>query len=625
MQFTSESGKPHVVVCANLTSSNFQKLVTLILSQGSNDPEVIEDAIPIALLSTVPPSPQMQMLLLHPMNVRKVTFMIGSVNSTKDLIRVKASEALAILIFADNELSDQVDSIERDDYDTKLKVVSTINYLTKEITKSKVLQGSQSQDYYSRVLGRSRGSDSTVMRRPVIIAQAHSHEVCFSMLNYGVDRIIGTNTFKYSVLAFSAIYPGFINLVSSLTIPSSQVSLKKKFKREENFSFDNWKSEYEWGTSFELMEVVIEKNATSAIKGLTFSQLCRYMYHCSKGTAICVAINGFDRRNHVILNPERRVRVGQCSSVFVICNSMEVVMDVMQSQDPIPVLKRLRRRGDVYRLQDLIDENLSEDENDESYQSGIEMSASRSNYSSLRIGGQFAPLEVSTGEPALPGAGPPSVSNLSQTKSVSQRYVFKRATSSFIAPPSGSDDQLSLKNVPRRPPPPTDSFMPTQQEKKPRRRLSLCVPSLNSKEVSLKRDIRSIPESDLYLGQQSARARMTPRKYQQHGTGLTSSLIFFLFPVIHVVVLVCAFTPSYSIARIVAAIETFVEATRIRSLDHIVVLAANADDIEIGATEHSFMQDEGVKFVKGIPNSSRGLEVITCMLDVSLGRPVKHQ
>ena len=78
--------------------------------------------------------------------------------------------------------------------------------------------------------------------------------------------------------------------------------------------------------------------------------------------------------------------------------------------------------------------------------------------------------------------------------------------------------------------------------------------------------------------------------------------------------LVCAFTPSYSLPRIIAAIETFVEATRIRSLDHIVILAANADEIEGGAADHPILHDDSVKFVKGIPNSSRGLEVIPNMV-----------
>lgn len=74
-------------------------------------------------------------------------------------------------------------------------------------------------------------------------------------------------------------------------------------------------------------------------------------------------------------------------------------------------------------------------------------------------------------------------------------------------------------------------------------------------------------------------------------------------------VLVCAFTPSYALPRILAAIETFVEATRIRSQDHIVILADNAEEIEQAAVDHPFLQDENIKLVKGIPNSSRGLEV----------------
>ena len=59
-------------MCANFTSDNFQHLVTLILSEGTNDPEIIEDAVPIALLCPIFPSPQLELLLVHPMNVRKV-------------------------------------------------------------------------------------------------------------------------------------------------------------------------------------------------------------------------------------------------------------------------------------------------------------------------------------------------------------------------------------------------------------------------------------------------------------------------------------------------------------------------------------------------------------------------
>jgi hypothetical protein len=71
----------------------------------------------------------------------------------------------------------------------------------------------------------------------------------------------------------------------------------------------------------------------------------------------------------------------------------------------------------------------------------------------------------------------------------------------------------------------------------------------------------------------------------------------------------------------IAAIETFIVATRIRSVDQIAVLAANADEFEKlkliaveqaareGAVDHPFLLDEKITFVNGIPNSPLGLKV----------------
>lgn len=59
------------------------------------------DAQPLALMSPVFPSPQLQLLLLHPINARKVQFFVGTVKSSNDLRRVKAVDAMAVFIFAD--------------------------------------------------------------------------------------------------------------------------------------------------------------------------------------------------------------------------------------------------------------------------------------------------------------------------------------------------------------------------------------------------------------------------------------------------------------------------------------------------------------------------------------------
>lgn len=66
-------------------------------------------------------------------------------------------------------------------------------------------------------------------------------------------------------------------------------------------------------------------------------------------------------------------------------------------------------------------------------------------------------------------------------------------------------------------------------------------------------------------------------------------------------------------ARIVAAIDTFVNATRTKSYDHIVVLSTRAPDLEeycrkrVADRNEEF--DGQLTFVKGVPNTIRGLQV----------------
>lgn len=80
------------------------------------------------------------------------------------------------------------------------------------------------------------------------------------------------------------------------------------------------------------------------------------------------------------------------------------------------------------------------------------------------------------------------------------------------------------------------------------------------------------------------------------------------------VVLVCAFQPTYALIRIVAAVETFVSSTRSRSDEIIVVLSNRADEIEARmrkkARNQSEYFDNKLCFVNGIPNSVRHLRVI---------------
>jgi hypothetical protein len=84
-------------------------------------------------------------------------------------------------------------------------------------------------------------------------------------------------------------------------------------------------------------------------------------------------------------------------------------------------------------------------------------------------------------------------------------------------------------------------------------------------------------------------------------------------PLSSVAVLVCAFSPQYSIPRIATAVETFLNAYRSKSSDEIVVVAARAIEIEDFIQKHvaerNEIFDKHLLFVEGLPNSVPGLQV----------------
>jgi hypothetical protein len=147
-------------------------------------------------------------------------------------------------MFNDNDKSENIDVVDQDDYSTKLKVVSLVNYLSQELALRK---------------------QST---RPVIICQTLCHEVCTSLLNFGVDRIISLTNMKYTLLAYASLFPGFLSVFINLTVPSTIYN-----KKGTTSDPKKWKNEFEWGHSFELVEIPVQPNTSADIKRLSFSQV----------------------------------------------------------------------------------------------------------------------------------------------------------------------------------------------------------------------------------------------------------------------------------------------------------------------------------------------------------------
>lgn len=84
--------------------------------------------------------------------------------------------------------------------------------------------------------------------------------------------------------------------------------------------------------------------------------------------------------------------------------------------------------------------------------------------------------------------------------------------------------------------------------------------------------------------------------------------------VLFAAVVICAFAPTHAVSRISNAVITFVNAFRVRSDETIVVLAIKADAIqsfsEAQAENRQETFDDNLVFVKGMPNTIRGLQSV---------------
>lgn len=73
---------------------------------------------------------------------------------------------------------------------------------------------------------------------------------------------------KYTLLAYAALFPGFLSLFVSLAVPSTIYNKKGAISDPKK-----WKNEFEWGNSFELVEIPILTNTSPDVKRLSFSQV----------------------------------------------------------------------------------------------------------------------------------------------------------------------------------------------------------------------------------------------------------------------------------------------------------------------------------------------------------------
>ncbi len=305
------------MLIGDFSSSKFQTAVALINAQSliahSQSPEL---NTPIVILSSAYPSTSLQLMLKHPSNLKRVHFFLGTSQSTKDLERVKAANACAILIFSDKYATSSKAAADVDKATTTMKSILTVNFIKADLN-ARIRQSK---------LPLSVAQDKAQFR-PVIISQSYAHESCLDMLDHGVDRVISIMNTKYSLIAHETMFPGFLAVFSAL------ITYYPLYKHNSIHEFD-------YGLTFEMMEIPIKNNCSKNMKKLSFSLLNRLLYHLSEGKIVCCGVYNYKQSEAVLLNPHRYVKIGDCESIFLMANDIEKVLQLLGIENIRPLVEK---------------------------------------------------------------------------------------------------------------------------------------------------------------------------------------------------------------------------------------------------------------------------------------------
>jgi hypothetical protein len=465
----------------------------------------------------------------------------------------------------------------------------------------------------------------------------------------------------------------------------SNIYNKKKHVRDSRYWTEGFN--FEWGHGFELREVPIAEIG-DGMKGLTFSQCCKVLHWWSQGMAICVGVNNYIRGSTggVLINPERKVRIGDCSSIFVICNDYELLLAMLNTEHLSGVLRKMVAERTMSRAG--VPEGTETRGRLNSKCPAIELSGecyvpetpappvlldSRSRVrtdshwmtSWINNTGGAAGITgvggVGTGGqgPAVKEEGawvqPEAQEAVSPTREGPREGVqsleFKRGPRCFrveveknartTSDSPANESSFSIgPGIDATPPPPPalpliyDAPPPnvggvglSKRDSAESLGSSTSHPAFGPPTHKMGRFLTFLPESSVVYGDEDDEYSDTsrfliPKHYSDHGKiyfyfcSIISQHYFNFFCLsffVEIVVLVCAFQPTYSLVRIVAAVETFVSATRSRSDEIIVVLCNRAEQIEkrlaYRTRVHGEFFDNKLYFVQGIPNSVRHLRV----------------
>ena len=251
----------HVLICGDLTTTQMFELFAELFHEDHRD----ELSMTCVVLQPRPPTKDMFGLLNHPLYGLSLQYLEGSPLNTKDLIRAKAWDALAVFIMCNkfNTAADEEDS----------RVILQHTHIKRFVDSYK--KSYRPQFFLQIIRPENRQHLSTSSNTTRTFGQEYK------------EVVVGISELKMGIMAKSVLNPGISALICNLISSFSEMDEDDETEEEADDSeimdlrdrvqeveYESWMNEYSMGCDWEIYSTKLSKIFT----GNTFSAVAHSIY-----------------------------------------------------------------------------------------------------------------------------------------------------------------------------------------------------------------------------------------------------------------------------------------------------------------------------------------------------------
>ena len=299
-------GTKYILLCGIVDYELLNHFLSELYANKPNSPEFEE--LCVVVLSPLNATEKVNKLISCVEFEEKVVYIKGSAKNPDDLKRIRLENFSAIYLIGDivtKSLRVEEDSIF-------LSAISMTKFIG---------------------IHKNSNSNCQETQSPVILVKmSHTGRGKKLLQTHGIT-VLSLQEFKYSLIGLGTAVPGTIAIFSNLCKATPPIEINNL---SDSCSNTNSLMEYFKGVNYSLREFKVDDiNWSNGYLNSTFKEALKFMYIASKGKVILIATTKMNSNSppsiDIQINPDSNLTIHNYQSIFALCDSYEVVVEILQS------------------------------------------------------------------------------------------------------------------------------------------------------------------------------------------------------------------------------------------------------------------------------------------------------